>query len=451
MIASPAKLGHNRPNKEEDDVDVVYIDWEQDDAEHPQNWSTRRKWCLSFSVMLFTFVSTEMPSGYYLAFEGFHEEYGTSRPIYMLGMFFYLAGHAFAPMMLAPISENIGRYPVMMISSAGNLILFLGNSCATNVTTLIVTRALQGIIGSASNSMSGGFMADMFPAEKRGAVLSVYSLVFFGASSLSPIWASWVAFKLSWRWIFWIQGASCLVSFGFLVFFLREVRPDILLMKRAKKATKETGLEYRTTFMDINPTLIRAMQISITRPFKYLFTEPVVIFYSIWLAFVCGCTYFLLGAIPLIFGKYGWNTGKRGLPHVGYLVGIILGFIISLTVQERLFKRSRLLTSDKKPSPEARLYFALVGAVLFPIGALMLALTGRASVHWIWPITSLGVIALGCFPIFVSGYTYLSDTYETYASSALAAVSTIQLTTLGTTSDPVKHLSTLLSQPFSRI
>lgn len=164
------------------DFGVRYIDWDKDDPQHPQNWSPFRKWAISFSVMLFTFVSTSMPSGYYMAYEGFHQEYGTSRSIYMLGIFFYLAGHALTPMILAPISENIGRYPILMISSAGNLVLFLGNACATNITTLIVTRALQGVIGSTSNSMSGGFMADMFALEKRGVVLSCYTLVFFAAS-----------------------------------------------------------------------------------------------------------------------------------------------------------------------------------------------------------------------------------------------------------------------------
>lgn len=117
-----------------------------------------------------------------MAYEGFENEYnGTSRQVYMLGIFTYLAGHAFAPMILAPISENIGRYPVMIVSSFGNLVFFLGNTYATNVTTLIVTRGLQGMIGSTSNCMSGGFMADMFSVNKRGVVLSSYTLVFFSA------------------------------------------------------------------------------------------------------------------------------------------------------------------------------------------------------------------------------------------------------------------------------
>lgn len=160
---------------------IRYIDWVENDPEHPQNWPTKKKWAISISVMMFTFVSSSMPAGYHMAYEGFRDEYGTSREIYMLGITFFLLFHAFGPMALSPISETIGRFPVMIMSSGGNLILFLGNTCATNVTTLIVTRALQGIIGSSSNCMSGGFMADMFSPRNRGIVLSFYNLVYFGA------------------------------------------------------------------------------------------------------------------------------------------------------------------------------------------------------------------------------------------------------------------------------
>ena len=220
---------------------------------------------------------------------------------------------------------------------------------------------------------------------------------------------------------FWIQAASCLVSFLFLVVFLREPRPDVLLMKRARRATMETGIEHRTDYMDANPTLLKAMQTSMTRPFVFLTTEPVVIFYSLWMALVCGCSYFLLSAIPLLFDKYGWSMGEKGLPHLGSLAGTLAGFFLCITLQESLFARDRRRSKDDTPLPESRLYLAMAGAILFPLGAFLLALTSIPTVHWIWPIVSLSVIALGCFPVFLSGYTYLADAYETYASSALAA------------------------------
>lgn len=220
---------------------------------------------------------------------------------------------------------------------------------------------------------------------------------------------------------FWIQGASCLFSFILLAIFLRETRPDVLLANRAKKLSKTTGIEHRTAFMDANPTIFQAIQTSVSRPFVYLFTEPIVTFYSLWLALVTACTYFLLSAIPIIFARYGWNLGMRGLPHLGTFCGVLIGFALSITIQERLYRRDRLRCNRDTPAPESRLYMAMVGAILFPLGAVLLSVTCAYKVDWIWPIISIGIIAIGCYSINLSGYTYLSDAYETYASSALAA------------------------------
>jgi len=214
-----------------------------------------------------------------------------------------------------------------------------------------------------------------------------------------------------------------LISFILLALFLREPRPDVLLARRAKKLTKETGIEHRTKFMDAHPTLLQAISSSCTRPFVYLFTEPIVAFYSLWLGLVSACTFFLLGAIPVVFQDYNWNVGQRGLPHLGTVCGIFIGFILSIVIQERLYRRACRRSDKEKAAPESRLYMAMVGAVLFPLGALLLAFTGRPSVHFMWPIVSIGIIAIGCFPIHTSGYSYLADAYETYASSALAASS----------------------------
>lgn len=163
---------------------AVYIDWERDDPEHPQNWPARRKWMCAVTVMTFSFASACMSSGYGLAYSGVNKDLGpVSYTTYEAGITVYLMGIAFAPMVLAPVSETFGRYPVMMVAAFGNLVLFLGQTLAQNVATIIVTRFLQGCVGSVGNSMSGGYFADMFNADQRGFVLSTYALCLFAAQS----------------------------------------------------------------------------------------------------------------------------------------------------------------------------------------------------------------------------------------------------------------------------
>ncbi|CDW97971.1 hypothetical protein [Sporisorium scitamineum] len=128
---------------------VVYIDWAHDDPEHPQNWPRTKKWRCALTVMTFSFASACMSSGYGQAYSGVNRDFGGVNYVaYQSGITVYLIGIAFAPMLLAPVSERFGRYPVMMAASLLNLVLFLAQALAQNLETIVVTRFLQGCFGS---------------------------------------------------------------------------------------------------------------------------------------------------------------------------------------------------------------------------------------------------------------------------------------------------------------
>ncbi|PWN91041.1 MFS general substrate transporter [Acaromyces ingoldii] len=404
---------------------AIYIDWAEDDPEHPQNWPTRQKWICACTVMTFSFASASMSAGYGQAYKGVNKDLGPYPYVaYESGITVYLLGIAFAPLLLAPVSESFGRWPVMMVSAFCNLVLFLGQTLAQNLETIVVTRFIQGCVGSVGNSMSGGYFADMFPADRRGIVLSLYALCLFAAQSFSPVYASWVAQELSWRWIFWIQMMVCGVSFICFALFLGEPRASVLLKRRAKRLTKETGIPHRTRADDEAVDAKTLLKNSLGRPLRYLLTEPIIMFYSLWIGFGWACSYLLLSAIPIVFSAYGWNTGEQNLPQLCTFIGCFLSFVFNNVFQERLYRRDAARRADgTKPEPESRLYGCMVGAIAFPVGAFIFAWTGRPWLHWIGPCIGLVIINFGIFSIYLSAYTYLADAYEEYASSALAAQS----------------------------
>lgn len=97
---------------------AIYIDWAEDDPEHPQNWPTRRKWICACTVMTFSFASASMSAGYGQAYKGVNKDLGPYPYVaYESGITVYLLGIAFAPLLLAPVSESFGRWPVMMVSA----------------------------------------------------------------------------------------------------------------------------------------------------------------------------------------------------------------------------------------------------------------------------------------------------------------------------------------------
>lgn len=69
-------------------------------------------------------------------------------------------------------------------------------------------------------------------------------------------------------------------------------------------------------------------------------------------------------------------------------VGAILG-LISQQHQEHLYARAMKKHNGRAP-PEARLYWAAYGGLMFPISLFVFAWTGRAGyVHWAVPAVAL--------------------------------------------------------------
>ena len=54
------------------------------------------------------------------------------------------------------------------------------------------------------------------------------------------------------------------------------------------------------------------------------------------------------------------------------------------------------------------------------------AWTGRQGIHWIWPTLALVLVHAGVFLIYSAVFTYFSDAYERYSSSAQAAQSLLR-------------------------
>jgi hypothetical protein len=73
-------------------------------------------------------------------------------------------------------------------------------------------------------------------------------------------------------------------------------------------------------------------------------------------------------------------------------------------------------------TPEMRLYGAMIGSILSPIGLFWFAWTAKADIHWVSPMFANLLIACGNVAIFVSAALYLVETYQALLSaSALAA------------------------------
>jgi MFS family permease len=94
---------------------------------------------------------------------------------------------AFAPLILAPISEQFGRRGMMLISSIVFTLCFIPQALASNIVMVIVFRGLQGAAASSANSLVGGVVADVFQAEIRGAPMNMLSFLILSGQGLGAV------------------------------------------------------------------------------------------------------------------------------------------------------------------------------------------------------------------------------------------------------------------------
>lgn len=156
-----------------------------------------------------------------------------------------------------------------------------------------------------------------------------------------------------------------------------------------------------------------------------LLTEPVVTFFTLWVSFAWGILFLFFSSVVQTFSSsYGMGTLQTGLIQLAISVGAVIATLLN-PIQDRLYLQSAARNKEQpgKPIPEARLYFAVPGSLLFTAGLFWYGWTCRPGMHWIVPTIAIAVVGIGIYSIYLGVVNYLTDAYEKYAASALSAAS----------------------------
>lgn len=86
--------------------------------------------------------------------------------------------------------------------------------------------------------MIGGVISDIFAAEDRNTPMASYAGFALFGTGFGPMIAGIVAYRASWRWIYYIQAIAAAVVVIPLIFFFHETRGSVLLSRKAKVLNK---------------------------------------------------------------------------------------------------------------------------------------------------------------------------------------------------------------------
>lgn len=353
-------------------------------------------------------------------------------------------GFAIAPMILAPFSEINGRRPVFVFSGIAFVIFQLLCGVTRTFYGMLICRFMAGVTSSVFSTMVGGVIADIYHTKDRNIPMTLFTGGALFGTGLGPMIPSFIAYRTTWRWIFYSHTIVVAVLMVFIVFFFKETRGSVLLSRKAKtlnawyQAREDAGyynmnvavegkegvtrpqrIRWKVKSDEERGSLVEMIRVSLYRPFHLLFTEPVVFFFSLWISFSWAVLYCTFSAVPYIFTTvYNFDVEQSGSVFAAISIAAIISTFLSIYQEKVAIKFGMLGTS-----PEARLYFTCVESALLPIGLFWLGWTSSSSVPWIVPTLAVGCATMGIFSIYLSVFNYLADTYHRYASSAIAAQS----------------------------
>ncbi|KAK9452036.1 major facilitator superfamily domain-containing protein [Limtongia smithiae] len=392
------------------------LDWDgPSDPDNPKNWPTWKKWHSTLVVAYMCLVVTFGSSIYVSGSEDIALAMGVSRTVALIGLSLYMIGLAFGPMMGAPISESSGRLPVYYVSIPISMLFTVGVSQAKNIGTIFVCRFFSGLFASPVLAIAGGTIQDVWDMHMLGLAMCGFCLAPFAGPVLGPIIGGFLSEKKPWNWTMYVLLMFSGVAIP-LMLTLNETYKPIILKKRAIKR----GIELPPK-MPPAQALKLVFTVTLIRPFEMLFTEPIVLSLSIYMAFVFAVLFGFFEAFPYVFTYvYLFNNGEIGLTFIGIGVGLVFGAIFYVIMDRLVYTPAIFRTPP--PLPESRLLPAKVGAVSLPIGLFWLAWTSRTSVLWIAPVCAGIPFGFGLILLFFTVVQYFALCYPALVTaSALAA------------------------------
>ena len=137
----------------------------------------------------------------------------------------YVYGAAFGQLLLAPLSDRVGRRPALFAGLALYLTAGIGCYFANSVEMLGILRFVQGSATFSGRILPRAMARDMFDREDAARMIS-YMMVFGGlAPILAPLAGAYVFVSFGWRAVFGLMATYGAIIFVLTAFFLKETLP----------------------------------------------------------------------------------------------------------------------------------------------------------------------------------------------------------------------------------
>ena len=181
--------------------DPFQVTWLEKDTRNPMLFSSVFRWYIMMLVGVDTLAVALVSSAYSGSVVEIIAEFHISEEVALLGISLFVLGFAIGPLLWAPLTEIYGRRIILILNLLGLTVFTAGTTGSKNIWTLLILRFFGGAIGSGPYAISGGVLADCFPAITRGLAMGFYCAAPFLGPVLGPLAGGFLSENAGWRWV----------------------------------------------------------------------------------------------------------------------------------------------------------------------------------------------------------------------------------------------------------
>ncbi|PFG18055.1 DHA1 family bicyclomycin/chloramphenicol resistance-like MFS transporter [Propionicimonas paludicola] len=159
------------------------------------------------------------------AFSALETEWGASEFALQQIISVYLLSYALMSLLHGPLSDALGRKPVIVVGMIVYVLAAVGSALAPGLGVLLFFRVIQGFSAGAGQIVSRAMVRDVFSDAQAQRTMSQIAMIFALAPALAPVIGGLLLGVGNWRLIFWFLAAFGVAILALVLFAMPETHP----------------------------------------------------------------------------------------------------------------------------------------------------------------------------------------------------------------------------------
>lgn len=159
------------------------------------------------------------------AFGQMADDFEVQRHSMQLVVTVYMGSFALMSVFHGPLSDAIGRRPVMITSCAVYALASVGAALSQSLAVLLVFRCLQGLSAGGSTIVARTLVRDLYDGAEAQRLMSRVAVIFSVAPAIAPVIGGWLLQIGPWPLEFWFMAGLGLVLIAAILTVLPETHP----------------------------------------------------------------------------------------------------------------------------------------------------------------------------------------------------------------------------------